>query len=190
LALRHRHTFGVDRPLDADGTIAVAEVALRNALHRELSRWSQRRHGHDRWYDAHQTLRLDDHARRDIRNAIDKAGVRSTPAVPAPGKVVAELSFGFWTFLVARKYQTTIWPILRPAFQHHSNPRDRHAVHRQLDDLRFVRNRIAHHEPLLRRDIARDHHRILEVVGWVCPHTAGWLAAISRTGDVLACRPT
>lgn len=46
--------------------------------------------------------------------------------------------------------------------------------------LRKLRNRIAHHEPVLARDLAEDYRIILEVVGWICPDTSAWIAETSR----------
>ncbi|WP_420612529.1 hypothetical protein [Candidatus Spongiisocius sp.] len=37
-----------------------------------------------------------------------------------------------------------------------------------MQRLHFLRNRIAHHEPIYRRNLARDYRQLLEVVGWIC----------------------
>ncbi|GGQ47929.1 hypothetical protein ACFFKE_08505 [Streptomyces mutabilis] len=40
---------------------------------------------------------------------------------PPRGKVIAELSFGFWRFLLARQYKTNLWPDLAGAFPYAPN---------------------------------------------------------------------
>ena len=54
-----------------------------------------------------------------------------------------------------------------------------------LNALRTVRNRIAHHEPVFARDLARDHERIVEVVGWITPGTRRWVEHHSRVPAIL-----
>jgi hypothetical protein len=50
------------------------------------------------------------------------------------GKVVAELTFGFWRYILAGTYQATLWsPALRHAFPH-LRTRDRAAVYGPVDN--------------------------------------------------------
>jgi hypothetical protein len=94
-------------------TIGHVEVVLRNAIHENLTEWSVRRFGEPRWYvDPGQLLQH--RATQDIRAARQRAtrGLRSE----TPGRVVAELSFGFWRFLLAN-------PLRRHALARHAVPR-------------------------------------------------------------------
>jgi hypothetical protein len=120
------------------------EVILRNAMHNELTAHHQRRGDPGEWFDDPQRVF---HLRtvNDVRTAKRRAG----PGAP-PGKVVAELSFGFWRYLLANRYSTTLWPAIRHAFP--NLPRrgnTRRIVEGHVDDLHLLRNRIAHHEPLI-----------------------------------------
>ena len=63
-------------------------------------------------------------------------------------------------------------------------PIDKQA-HGPLNTLRTLRNRIAHHEPIFARDLARDHERILEVAEWISPATTAWIEHHSRVPEVL-----
>jgi len=65
-----------------------------------------------------------------------------------PGKVVAELSFGFWRFLLARRYTASLWPALRPGFPYLPSA-DRRELEAPVTRLHQLRNRVAHHEPLI-----------------------------------------
>jgi hypothetical protein len=107
------------------------------------------------------------------------------------GKVVAELSFGFWRYLVASRYLTALWiPGARAAFP--NGPADlrmrRAQLERRLHNLMLVRNRAAHHEPIHRRDLARDFRDAVTVAGWVHPQAAVWLRARLDLLQVAAAR--
>ena len=62
---------------------------------------------------------------------------------------------------------------------------NRKQAHAALDQLRILRNRIAHHEPIFNRDLADDYRQILEVTGWISPTTSEWLAWHSRVQAIL-----
>ena len=61
----------------------------------------------------------------------------------------------------------------------------RKAAHAPLDYLRTLRNRIAHHEPIFNRHLAKDHERILEVAGWLSPPIRTWIERHSRLPALL-----
>lgn len=117
------------------------------------------------------------------------------PGHEAHSPIVATLSFGFWISLLGpggrtatgRKanYEMTLWrPALRAAFAHRA-PLTRRQVHRPLNDLRALRNRIAHHEPILGRNLLNDHERILEICGWMSPATRAWVEHHSQVVTVI-----
>lgn len=37
------------------------------------------------------------------------------------------------------------------------------------------RNRVAHHEPIFKKDQMREYAKILEAIRWICPYTAAWV---------------
>jgi len=80
-------------------------------------------------------------------------------------------------------------PALTEAFPNHPDHGDPRAVRHDVEDriqrIHFLRNRIAHHEPIHQRDLTRDHESILEVTGWISADTKNWLASRSRTLDVI-----
>jgi hypothetical protein len=168
------------------GPLQALEIILRNAFHRELSA----RYGID-WYD-NPTVPLTPTARARVAEA--KEMVRRARRPLDPGRIVAELSFGFWERLLTHgppgklNYEMTLWrPALYRAFPH--SRRRRADVHRPLPGLRDLRNRIAHHEPIFSRDLAAEYRTILEVIGWMCSDTRDWTAHHSEVPAVLANRP-
>ena len=169
------------------GPLQGLEIALRNAMRRELAE----RYGPS-WYD-NPNAGLD-------KGALDRVtGARSELARAGYGneasRIVAALPFGFWVSLTGpggrrasghkADYEMTLWrPAPRRAFPHREKL-TRKQAHRPLDDLRILRNRIAHHEPIFARDLARDHERILDVAGWISPGTATWIERHDRVFDLL-----
>lgn len=89
------------------------EVVLRNAIHEPLTARHDRLRQPGQWYDD-PAGELEARARRDVADARRRLRTADTP--PPPGKVVAELSFGFWRYLLAQRYTAVLWPVIRPAF--------------------------------------------------------------------------
>lgn len=165
------------------------EVALRNAMHRELSAT----YGAG-WYDDPR-CGLDAGTLSRIAGAKDE--LRRDGYAIDPPHVVAALSFGFWVALLGRgghppggggpkrNYEMTLWrPCLFRAFP--NAKMGRRQVHEPLNYLRTLRNRIAHHEPIFTRHLEADYQNILAVTGWICPSTRDWIAHHSRVEDILA----
>lgn len=55
--------------------------------------------------------------------------------------------------------------------------------------IRELRNRIAHHEPLIRRNLSEDYAAILRLLGWICPETREWVRKHASVPAVLRMRP-
>ncbi|WP_144715139.1 hypothetical protein [Curtobacterium pusillum] len=166
----------------------IVEVVARNALDRELREWAARRTSGP-WFDD---VPLDSQGRADLAKARARAS-RGGRRAGVHGRVIAELSFGFWRYLVESRYHTSLWvPDLHRAFSH--GPPDlrvrRNEVTRRLQQLHFVRNRAAHHEPIHARDLQRDHDYAIELLGWIDPVAAEWAADVSSLRTVLGARPS
>lgn len=168
------------------GPLQGLEVALRNAMHRELSV----RYG-AAWYD-NSSAGLDQRCLEHVADAMKRAG-----GTARPPRIVAALSFGFWVSLLGRgggridarkaDYDRTLWrPALRQAFSHCTTPLARKQAHKPLLQLRELRNRIAHHEPIFARCLIEDHQRILEVTGWISPSVRTWIDHHNRVSTLLA----
>ncbi len=166
------------------GVIGDVEVILRNAMHEQLSRWSLERFGEPRWY-----LDPGDVFSDETRSVIARARRRATAGggPELPGRVVAELSLGFWRFLLAVRYERTLWRVCL----HRALPGAglRRRAHDAVHGLHGLRNRIAHHEPIHNRPLAALHVDALTIAGWVCPVTAGWIGDRSRVPVLLAGQP-
>ena len=170
------------------GPLQGLEVTLRNAIHTQLSH----KYG-PFWFDNPNTG-LDAGASTRINAA--KSDLDRSGAALRPDKIVARLSFGFWVSLTGRgerrnsgrkaNYEMTLWrPALRNAFPRRERL-VRRQVHGPLIALRVLRNRIAHHEPVIKRDLSEDHDLILELAGWMSPAMRSWIEYHSRVPALLA----
>jgi len=165
-------------------SLSIVEIAVRNALSARLSEHHGSLAGY--WHDDPLGV-LSPQAVDDVNKA--RRRVRELGRPESPGRVVAELSFSFWKFLLARRYEATLWtPHLRHAFPH-LRPQSREHVFAALETLNVVRNRVAHHEPIYRRDLNGDMLTLFRVLDWIEPDVRLWAASISRLPTILALRP-
>lgn len=172
--------------------IGHTEVVVRNAMAGRLERMAAARGWPQPWYRAgSKVFRPEDI--RDIDKAIERATHRGR-LLGSPGKVIAELSFGFWRFLTSRRHHTSLWvPGLHAAFPQlpggGASQQSRDTVFKRMEDINLLRNRIAHHEPIHQRDLAQDEQRIFAITGWVHPEAEAWLRLQSRVSIVNGSRP-
>lgn len=169
-------------------TTAMLEVVVRNALDRQLVAWAASR-GAGSWLDV---APLDERGLDDLAQATQRAtGYGKSQRLH--GKVVAELSFGFWRYLTAQRYHASLWvPALHHAFPH-GDPdirQRRRRVERHLARLMLVRNRAAHHEPIHRRNLTNDLAVAIDVLTWIHQDAGAWVAEKSMIPAVVAARPS
>jgi hypothetical protein len=175
------------------GIIQVLEVLLRNVIHNAMMKAL----ASESWYF---TLPLRDAELDDIREAEEGigAGVNSTwlrqrsrefipdgtdpDFVVKPGRVIAALNFGFWVKLCAHAYGASVWPLIQDRFPRHLS---RQMIHERLMELKTLRNRIAHHETLIKRDREKDYALLLETIGWLSPTAAAWAKSENRCLEIL-----
>jgi hypothetical protein len=162
------------------------EVALRNAVHRELTVLA----GQSNWWD-NPAIALTHPCPSMIRSANAEISRRGRSIVQ-PGDVVAALSFGFWVSLFSSgrsaNYEMTLWrPGLRLALPTFGGTRAE--LYLRLHSLRLLRNRVAHHEPIFRRHLAADHASVLGLLGDISPGFASWVAGFDEIPAILAQRP-
>lgn len=162
--------------------VHVLEVAVRNAIHKQLSR----PYGAD-WYD-HPDCPIKP-VLQDMIQEVKDSLVSEDKPITFP-HMIAGLSMGFWVFLLSKRYETLLWrPYLYDAFPNAPKPFGRSQVRMALDNIRKTRNRIAHHEPILSKKPDQDFALILEIIGWICPNTAKWVDYHCRFDQVWNNRP-
>ena len=164
--------------------IGHVEVLLRNAITATLVPKS----GTLPWYDDpfyrfnHQTL-------QDITKAKARAG--GGGRIVTPDRVVSELTFGFWRYMLSATYQATVWPSANRAFQGlRRSQRNRASLEAQVLAIADTRNRIAHQEPIFTVPQTRMEADIIELAGHIDPLAAKWIQSISRVSAALALKPS
>jgi hypothetical protein len=179
------------------------EIILRNRVY-ELGAAAYpvgRVHHIRTWLDADPT-HLTAFAVGDIAKAKRKLfGVdRRTGALITPrrqytgGDLVATLGFGFWTSLFTTHYHfqsgrdRRLWPHgLADVFPYAPTKLSLGAISRRLNDLRHLRNRIFHHEPVWQRaNLAADRDDIIELLEWMSPEVARVIRGTERLTEVIA----
>jgi hypothetical protein len=124
--------------------------------------------------------------RKDLQNV---RGFQSTT-----GKVIPELKFVFWQKMFASRFDKRLWgthlkvvlPNLDPA---KSIGQARQDIYDSLEEIRKLRNRIAHHEPIFTRNLAGDLQRIVELIELRCKLTASWMMNNQQASELIARRP-
>jgi len=194
--------------------IAIAEVALRNAINTRLTA----KHGAD-WYTRE--IGLDARCRANLTTAWYRLSKneRKKPTPQTPGRVVAHLMFGFWTDLLdaggeistapqsfkadyEQMWRTTLvgaFPGGRTEAGMLGEQFTRSWTHSVAATVQAVRNRCAHHEPLLRDiPLPGQARRISAQAGYeanmllvrmIDRDLAAWLDETSTVLDVLNQRP-
>lgn len=162
--------------------LSIAEVVIRNAVHDALQatfgeRWP--------WHPGF-ARSLPERSRTILIDARDRQ--------TSTGKVVAELSFGFWQRMFTGRFDGDLWiPHLQRVMPHMDSTMSiqhrRSLVQNRLEHLRILRNRIAHHEPLLKRNLHTDFELAIGLISWRCQETSQWTMHIEDVQSALNRRP-
>jgi hypothetical protein len=156
--------------------LQIAEIALRNALHGCLST----RFGAKTWYDVIPSLPV--WQQRQLSEARQKLLADGKPVTP--GRMVAELHFGFWTGFFNKCHARTGLghALARLAFLHAPRPeRDLKKLDARWKRIRDLRNRIFHHERIIHwKDLLAQHSSILQTIAWISPELHEMAVAFDR----------
>ena len=167
--------------------IGAVEVVVRNSWNKQLQEASFRRTGSPMWHEKSR-MQLNEYSQRDIEQATMRLEARGSRG--NLDQVVAELNFGFWRFLVAKQYRTTLWPLAGKYAFPNIDPSQIQELSTVMGRLHDLRNRIAHHEPIHMRNLDRDFADCLWVIGGVCLTTRQWVESNSGVAGVLQERPS
>lgn len=148
--------------------LQTLEVALRNRIHNVLSEAKG-----DEWYSESGGLLLVAHQSEQAAKAMDELAKAGKPVTA--GGVVASLTLSFWTTMFNKDYET-LWQQTLHRIADPSAPKGlkRKSFSGPLARIRVLRNRIAHHEPILGWNLQRHHSEMLELIEWLSPPAAKW----------------
>jgi hypothetical protein len=166
--------------------IAHVEVALRNAvddimgpLEVPASARIDVRRG---WWFASPTFLEDSDldfyttARRHLGKKADTA---------PRDKLLASITFGFWTNLFNPGYEDLFRKHLVYAFPHRPRAFKRSAVQTNVIALRNLRNRIAHHQAIFDLPLQERYEQAMEILAWISPELRAWVDATCRVSSLL-----
>jgi hypothetical protein len=128
---------------------------------------------------------LNDASRRRVEETI--ARIRRERKEPTRGRVVAGLGFGFWRALFDKKYARLWVSHLHDAFPGGSGDRGEVAV--LMSKLVPFRNRLAHHETIIRKPLAVHYDDMLALAGLIDPDAQAWINRVSRVRAIIDDRP-
>ena len=164
------YSYNVQLSSDFYASLHMLEIALRNKSDEALTRV----YG-DTWLDDQAVL-----VEQYQRSCVDEARriLRREGKAATHSQMVAELNFGFWSSLFGRSSNHLWGQTLRPIFQ--TQGLKRRDVATKLRDLRRLRNRIAHYEPILAQPLADLHADVLNLTSWMSVDAAAWITTHSN----------
>lgn len=115
-------------------------------------------------------------------------------SLPTAGKIVAELRFVFWEKMLTYGHDGAIWNAhFRTVFPYTDDMQTVQILRANGNDslhkIRDIRNRIAHHEPIFKRNIQDEYDRIREVIHWSNPTAADWVDKIETVTKMISTKP-
>jgi len=161
-------------------TLQALEITLRNAIY-DAARDHFKR---DDWFDDRAIIHYYFNT-QSIAKAKETLQRKRKPL--DPGRIIAELTFGFWTSLFDKRYEQMLWhKIIKNTFPHMpKTDRTRQNLSQRFNKIRNLRNRVFHHEPIWYwRDLQQQHQDILEALGWISPEMRELVLTVDRFDDV------
>lgn len=179
------------------------EIALRNTCDKALFRRGRQIANGTDWLksdaSARRVLPTRPHTQATVRALCEKledarefSGFTKDSETPR-GKVLAELSFGFWKYLFTNQMRQDLWEgCLDIEFRYVDRTKivDPAKLHQDLEKLATLRNRIAHHESIFDKSPQQDHDALLRISELLGQEMSKFLRAHSTVRDVIAARPT
>lgn len=112
----------------------------------------------------------------------------------AAGKVIPELKFAFWEHMFTARHGFKIWkPQILSVFPNYEpgmawyNLRSR--VNANLQVIRKLRSRIAHHEPIFARNLTAEFEMIRSLVDLRSPTVSSWMMGSQIASELVAKPP-
>jgi hypothetical protein len=124
---------------------------------------------------------LGNQGREKVNEAIGR--LTSENRTPTRSRLIASLTFGFWTALFSGHYETLWRTTLVKAFPNGNGRRNQ--VRKSLARVLHLRNQVAHHEAIFGRNLAKDYRVMLEVAGMIDANARDYIESISRVDSLL-----
>jgi len=163
--------------------LAILEIGLRNNIDYQL----KRRFNDNLWYENADFINIVSRFQIDRVSEARNSILREKKTITT-GKVISELSFGFWTSLLDSKFEKTLWKSIQLAFPNcPKNIRKRKTMSSKFNGVRKLRNRIFHHESVTWNLSALINYKkeIIEGIDWLDRDLLSWSQDIYRFDEVI-----
>ncbi|SDK53110.1 hypothetical protein SAMN05192566_1545 [Methylophilus rhizosphaerae] len=167
--------------------IALLEVVLRNAVSEAISNtYGPNWHQNNAFILSLPDPKAAYSPRRDLINTAAQHQLI--------GKTIPELKFAFWRDMFTKRHQGRIWGNeLRKVFPNAPHALSESAVrlhiYHSLTQIKTLRNRVAHHEPIFQRNTQSDFDLIKEIIEMRCSASHYMLLENEIFTQTLANRP-
>ncbi len=149
------------------------EIALRNNFHLALAKiygeeWFLKRH-----------LIKGSNRKESVNLSKIEEIIRKEKSTDAH-VVISNLSFGFWVSLLYPNYELELWrPALRNIFPQEIKI-TRKEIHQKIEGIKLIRNRIAHHEFILKHDLKLHHQTIYKILNYLSTELTKWATTLDN----------
>jgi len=163
--------------------LAVLEIGLRNSIDFQLTK----RFNDKEWYDNNDFVKIATRFQID-RISQARANIYAEKKEITPGRIISELSFGFWTSLFDTKFEMTLWKSLRLAFPDCPKAiRKRKTMSSKFNGIRKMRNRIFHHEAISwnLNVVISYKDEMIQGIGWLNNDLLSWVVELNHIDETI-----
>lgn len=173
--------------------ITQFEVILRNSLNNQLSSYFV----DTDWIINQQTGFMNDTSlrhshyflKKSIQKTVNKLQRRRISITS--GKVISEQTFGFWIALFSSHHYRLVGGEPIKIFKHKPPPENRASIYSKLDEIRELRNRVNHCEPLCFtgsgincNSVLNTRLKIYDLIKWIEPPLVPFFEGIDNIENV------
>jgi hypothetical protein len=153
--------------------IQAFEITLRASIHKIM----REIYGSESWLDIPKLLAKHEQFQiAKVRSIRKRKGLNQS-------QVISDLSLSFWIGLLSHKYHNKVWVYFEKALPNYTGTRE--DFYNKAREIRNLRNSIAHHGPIMRRNLIRDHAYLGELTAILDPELAREVEKRSRVLDLL-----
>lgn len=163
--------------------LSLLEIGLRNSIDYQLTI----RFNDKNWFENREFIKIASRFQID-RISDARSNILSEKKEISSGRIISELSFGFWTSLFDTKFEMTLWKTLRLAFPNCPKEiRKRRTMSSKFNSVRKLRNRIFHHEAITwNLDVIKEYEKeIMEALDWLNKDLVNWMEGLIRLDSVI-----
>jgi len=163
--------------------LSILEIGLRNNIDYQL----KKKFNDNDWFENPEFIKIVSRFQIDRVSEARNNILREKKQITS-GKIISELSFGFWTSLLDSKFERTLWKNIRLAFPNCPKQiRQRKTMSTKFNGIRKFRNRIFHHESITWSLKALENYQneIIQGIDWLDKGLVDWSKDLFRTEEII-----